>query len=180
MPVPPAWCAARYDEGCAAEVVSNGQFRTGSVERATRSVSHLPKVIDGPAHEYWQRYGVASVLMRYCGAVLWCGTLAPAQSARYYRARYSRARTLDPRTLYPRTLCTTPNEAFGIACPYCSPLPGSLGTSYDDGALSNPVSVYSSSLWRVSTISRLRMVSWPMRSMGVKNASPRSIVSRSG
>jgi len=44
----------------------------------------------------------------------------------------------------------------------------------------SPASEYTRSLSRVSMMSRLRMVSCPMRSAGVKNASPFSIVSRSG
>jgi hypothetical protein len=45
---------------------------------------------------------------------------------------------------------------------------------------SSPVFTYVNSYSRVSTMSRLRMWSWPMRSSGVKNASPFSIVNRSG
>src|SRR6185436_7815862 len=45
---------------------------------------------------------------------------------------------------------------------------------------SSPVFEYVASFSRVSVMSRFRIVSWPMRSCGVKNASPFSIVSRSG
>lgn len=45
---------------------------------------------------------------------------------------------------------------------------------------SRPVLAYVCSFSRVSTISSVRMVSWPIRSSGVNIDSPFSIVSRSG
>jgi len=57
---------------------------------------------------------------------------------------------------------------------------GSCGTPCTPPLCSRPALAYTASLSRVSMMSRLRIVSWPMRSSGVKNSCPFSIVSRSG
>ena len=65
------------------------------------------------------------------------------------------------------------------ALPAQSPWPSS-GIAPSLPAPINPTRLYTPSLWRVSAMSRSRIVSWPMRSAGVNAPSPFSIVRRSG
>ena len=68
-----------------------------------------------------------------------------------------------------------------IRSAYLPPLSSaSCGNAEPLPADSRPMRVYAISLSRVSVMSRLRIVSWPMRSAGENTDSPFSIVSRSG
>ncbi len=63
---------------------------------------------------------------------------------------------------------------------YCESPSDSFGSGDADAGCSSPASMYVTSLARVSAMSRLRIVNWPMRSCGVNAESPFSIVRRPG
>lgn len=63
---------------------------------------------------------------------------------------------------------------------YCSPSPLICGSADDSPGVSRPTCVYTRSLSRVSVMSRLRIVSWPIRSRGENVDATFSIDRRSG
>jgi hypothetical protein len=99
------------------------------------------------------------------------------------RSHYARAggklhSSVSPVAIHPPGSALTVDVS--TARPQSSEPSVSRGSTEPEPAGSNPMRVYVASFSRVSAMSRLRIVNWPIRSAGEKTESAFSIVSRSG